>query len=171
MKFKIKESKLQGKGIFATSNIKKREKVCNFNGKEVSMKELRDIIVEGKERKGDSLQIGFRKYINLFETYRCFNHSCTPDAGIKGKNSLFALINIKKGTEITFDYSTTMWEETEIIQKKFGKEFKAWTMKCFCKSKYCRKKIDQFYNLPKKIQEKYLKLGFVSGYILKWKRI
>lgn len=86
------------------------------------------------------------------------NHSCSPNSGIKihGKKAiLIAIRNIKKNEEITCDYSTITNDN--------------WKMKCRCESKNCRKVIKKFKTLPKRLQNKYIKLGIVGNYILKEK--
>jgi len=89
-----------------------------------------------------------------------FNHSCEPNAGLVIKEKkifLKAIKNIKKGSEITWDYSTTMYE-AEFPDK--------WEMDCVCGSKKCRQRIVDFKELPKKIQLRYIKAGVVPAYIL-----
>lgn len=60
-----------------------------------------------------------------------FNHSCDPNAGIKGQILLVARRKIRAGEEICFDY------ETAEIGKSDGTPFY-----CNCGSKSCRKKIN-----------------------------
>ena len=69
------------------------------------------------------------------------------------KSNPHSIKDIKKGEEITWDYSTTMDEDK-------------WEMDCVCQSKNCRKRIKDFKYLPKEIQQKYIKLGIVPDYIL-----
>lgn len=57
-----------------------------------------------------------------------FNHSCGPNAGVKGQVVLVARRNINPGEEICFDYETT-----DTVDLKFD---------CECGAKDCRKKID-----------------------------
>ena len=85
------------------------------------------------------------------------NHSCNPNAYVYIKNPaqvfLVALKNIKMGQEITFDYSTTMYNDK-------------WIAKCNCKSKLCRGVIKEFKYLPLKIKKKYYKKSILPKYIL-----
>jgi SET domain-containing protein len=144
-----------GKGIFAKGSIKNGEVVLKFTGPIVTEKqaEERDTAKYGKVI-GNGLQIGHDKYIYLDDPGRMVNHSCNPNAGIRGDTVLVAIRDIEKDEEIRFDYSTTMDEDD-------------WTMRCKCGEKNCRKEIKDFKYLPKETREKYLKLGIVQRFIVK----
>ena len=161
----IRKSNISGKGVFAKKLIKKGEKICFMEGEEVSVEECIRRIKEGIEKDGDFLQVDNEKYIDMKESNRCINHSCNPNAFIRGKNELVALKDINKGEEIAYDYSTTMWEDKDEIKKELGTD--AWTMKCKGGSKNCRKIIDQFYLLPKDLQKYYIKNKLAPDFILK----
>lgn len=74
------------------------------------------------------------------------NHSCDPNTGLFENETglhLIALRHIAANEEITFDYSTSMFEEpTE--------------MRCICGATACRGVIRNFIDLPISVQEKYL---------------
>lgn len=91
----------------------------------------------------------------MSEPYVLVNHSCNPNAGIKNSRILTAIKNIKKNEEITYDYSTVWFEG----------------FKCKCGNTNCRGYISDFLGLSKKDKEKYLKLGVVSEFIKKKKRL
>lgn len=167
MDYPIKTSKsgISGTGVFATRDIKIGEIICFMEGKEVSLLEAGRLEIEGLENAGDLLQIDDEKYIDMDERYRCINHSCNPNAFIRGKNELVALKDIKKEEEITYDYSATMWEDAEKVKSIFHETL--WVMRCFCGSKNCRKIVKQFYELPQEIQENYFKSKKLQSYILK----
>lgn len=153
MKFIVKESELGGKGCFATENINKGEKITELVGETVQRNEINKRITEGIEVIDDPLQIAEDLFVDLDKPSRFFNHNCDPNAGIKGKNELFALKNISKGEEIAFDYSTTV-----------GKDIK-WFMSCKCDSKNCRKKIGNVLTIPKNDLEEYKKKGVLPNFI------
>jgi len=150
----VKEAKF-GKGVFANRNFKKGEQISEFHGKVFSTKEVPTPYNEVEDhyvQVDEDLFMGPSGGLDDF-----FNHTCNPNAGVKikmGKMALIAITNIKKGKEITWDYSTTM-DDPE-----------GWTMDCACGSKNCRKKIGNFKDLPKKLQQKYIKLGIVPAFIL-----
>lgn len=158
MKLEVKKSSINNKGVFAKSFIKKGERICFLKGKEKTIKELKKIKISKKEL-GNLLQISQTKYLKVNKPHLFFNHSCSPNVYVKGKNELSAIRDIKKGEEITFDYSTTVWED-------WGKGHKPWRMKCNCKSEKCRKIIKEFHLLPKRIKFKYIKNKFLPNFIL-----
>lgn len=156
MKFTVKTSKISGQGCFATRNIKKGEKITELMGERVSRNEIHRRIEEGIENIDDPLQIGDELFIDLDEPSRFFNHSCNPNAGIRGENELFALKDIPKNEEITFDYSTT-------VSKNINNG--AWTMDCKCNAKNCRKKIGNILTIPKEKLRQYAKVGALPDFI------
>jgi hypothetical protein len=162
----IKKSKVSGKGVFAIKNFKKFETICFFQGEVMTIDEMIKRVDEDKEGESDSLGIDDELYLDLDELSRSFNHSCNPNAFIRGKNELVALRNIKEGGEITFDYSTTMNDNEEKIKNE-GKGGELWTCKCKCGSKNCRKIIHQFKTLPQETQEFYLKNNFAPDFVLR----
>ena len=160
----VRESLISGKGVFAKKGIKKGVTICFMNGKVHSLREMIVLVDSGLDGDSDPLGIDDETYMDLDELYRCINHSCSPNAFLRGKNELVALKNIKKGDEITYDYSTTMNDNKEVIEED-GDEL--WTEVCCCKSKNCRGIIDQFKTLPKKVQEFYIKNKFAPDFILR----
>jgi len=152
MKIEVHDSKIEGKGVFASHNISKGELISVFRGEKISIPQLKTRYKSGKERIDDPFQISYDMYILLKKPYIYFNHSCSPNAGIRKIKNLVAIRNIKKGEEITYDYSTTEWTD----DKAWGIDwFHKWKIKCKCSSKNCRKTIRIFPALPKKIQTKY----------------
>tara|TARA_B100000315_G_C14392500_1_gene502683 strand:- start:213 stop:722 length:510 start_codon:yes stop_codon:yes gene_type:complete len=155
----VKDTPL-GKGLFSKKDIKRGEKILKFSGPIVNGKEAlrRDLKKYGREL-GNALQVGKNRYIYLQDPGRIVNHSCNPNAGIKDDVFLVAIKNITKGKQIIWDYATSMDEDYP------GNH--AWTMKCKCRSKFCRKIVKDFKYLPKRLQQKYLQLGIVQKFISK----
>lgn len=84
---------------------------------------------------------------------KSINHSCQPNTGIRGKNDLYALEDIKAGDEITFDYSTTVGRNND------------WNMICHCGNLRCRKIIRNFLSIPKQQFDYYSKLKVLPDFI------
>ncbi len=143
-----------GKAVFANKDFKKGERIIEFKGKPMKRRELPKLIAPEDDRY---VQVGKDKYLGHSGNYDdFFNHSCDPNSGLKfdmDKVILVAIKDIKKGREITWDYSTTLEDDF-------------WEIDCLCKSKNCRKRIRDFKYLPKDIQQKYIKLGVVPGFII-----
>lgn len=162
--FIVKKSPIQGKGAFAARIIKTGELVCVMRGKRFSMKELEEIYREGNKRMGvDPLQVGVRSYILLDDPYNLINHSCNPNVAIQGENRLVAIKNIKEGDEIAYDYSAVEWTPQEYPPYYAG----SWPMDCNCGAKTCRRVVGCFNYLPKRLQNKYIKLNAVPDHIVK----
>jgi len=150
----VKKTKT-GKGVFTDKAFKKGEVIGKSKGKLYTREQL---LKKDSWALDHSLQIGENLYMGPANDVEDFvNHSCNPNSGhkIRGKSAkLVAIKDIKKGDEITFDYSTTMYNSGE-------------EMKCYCGNKKCRKLIKDFNHLPKKIRKKYIDMGIVPKYIIK----
>jgi hypothetical protein len=133
-------------------------------GERCSLEEILRRVDAGDEEASDPLGIADEEYLDLDELSRTFNHSCAPNAYIRGMSELVALRDIAKGEEITYDYSTTMDDnEKKIVQA--GRVL--WTCECHCGSADCRGEIDQFKMLPVKLRRFYLEHAFAPDFILK----
>lgn len=163
--FSVGVSTIAGRGVFAEKDIPAGTTICFMEGEEVPLQEIADREIDGRESAGDALQVDDETYIDMEEKYRSINHSCDPNAGIRGRNELVVIKPIRKGEEITFDYSTTMWEDAEQVKRLYDEE--TWSIPCACGAAQCRKEITDFYKLPRKLQEKYVLLRAVPDYILK----
>lgn len=155
-KIEYRDTGKYGLGVYASKNIKEGEFVWRMTGEKVSLAECWTRINSGNEDLTDPLQVGLEEYLDLNKFSRLFNHSCEPNLGIKNESDLFALKNIKKGDELTFDYSTTVGPNIPISE---------WFMDCGCGSEKCRKIISNILSIPKIEIEKYLKKGFLQDYI------
>ncbi len=149
LKFYIAESNY-GIGTFASRLIKKGEKIMIFKGPLITHEQTKT-----PEHKDHFFQIGVNSYQGKMPTRRRpVNHSCNPNAGIIGRMTLVAIHNIKKDEEITFDYSTTMYNDNS-------------RMKCSCGSKNCRRIIREFRYLPERTKQEYIKFGIVPKWLIK----
>ena len=162
--FEIKRSTIAGKGVFAIQNIYRNKTITFLDGELCSLREIIKRVKEGDEHISDPLAVAEEEYIDLDEISRTFNHSCNPNAFIRGKNELVALKDIKKGQEITYDYSTTMSEDENKI-KRLG--WSLWNCVCHCGSPHCRGIIDQFETLPQNTRYFYLHNKLVPEFILR----
>jgi SET domain-containing protein len=152
--FIVKKSR-NGKGVFANKNFNKGEVIFEFHG---NFYTAQQIPTPYNKIEDHYVQIDKNLYLGPSNDLDdLFNHSCNPNAGLKINNKkifLVAIKKIKKGDEITWDYSTSMDEDD-------------WELNCNCGSKNCRGRIRDFKYLPANIQKKYLALGIVPKYISK----
>jgi SET domain-containing protein len=157
-KFIIKDTEKYGMGIFASENIKSGDVIHVLNGEMISFEEAIRRIRIGEEQQTDSLQIDLELDMDLDELSRTFNHSCNPNAGLRKTSELFAIRDIKKGEEITYDYSSTIGPNIEES---------LWKMKCECRSKNCRNILGNVLSIPKPQLDLYKKAGALQAYIKK----
>lgn len=151
----IKKSK-SGKGMFANKNFTANEIILHIKGKLISCDEdekLEDKIRDNTYRFSEDLFLSPKGEVADY-----INHSCEPNSCIRKKDDKLycvAVRDIKKGEEISFDYSTVIADDD------------SWVMPdvCICGSKKCRKKIGKFSKLPKKVRDQYIKIDMVPNYI------
>ena len=149
-KYTIGKSKISGKGIILTKDVKKDGTIFIFKGKEITF-------TSGYwSRLPNALQIGYAKWIvpKKGSVGEYLNHSCSPTAGVKGRNRIVAMRALKKGEEVTIDYALT---ET----------YPLWHMKCSCGAKNCRKVVKPYQDMPGWRMKKYV--PYTSKYILDMK--
>lgn len=82
------------------------------------------------------------------------NHSCDPNAGIRGQISLVAIRPIQQDEEICYDYAMT-------DSDYYGKEI--FQMTCLCGSPMCRKSITDKDWLRADLRDRYK--GYFSSYL------
>lgn len=145
----------KGKAVHTDTSIRKGEFICEFTGPTFTMdeyKKLHDPDNNHFLQIDDDLFMGPSN--NLDDL---INHSCNPNSGLvyrDGRVELVAIRDIKKGEELSFDYSTTMDEDL-------------WEMKCLCGDKNCRNVVRDFKFLPVDLQKKYISLGIVMPFIVR----
>jgi hypothetical protein len=119
----VKKSKIEGTGAFATQDFKKGDIVIKWDtSHKVHPDEISKLSEEEKQHtafmgKEVFLQQAPAKYVN---------HSCEPNTHVKDFCDV-AIKDIKKGEEITSDYSECLGVDEVII--------------CTCGSKNCKKVI------------------------------
>lgn len=145
----------KGRAVFADIDIRKGEFVCEFTGPTCTMEEYKKMHDPGNNHY---LQIDEDLFMGPSgNADDLINHSCNPNGGLvyrNGKVEFIAIQDIRKGEELSFDYSTTMDED-------------CWEMDCLCGEKNCRGTVRDFKYLPPALQEKYIALGVVMPYIVK----
>ena len=137
-----------GLGLFAGRDFGVGDLMFLFEGPVISLEQA---IAKGPD-EGNALQVGPRSYLDLESPSVFANHSCAPNMGIRRGVEARALVDVPKGAEIRFDYSTTMSE---------GR----WTMPCTCGAPSCRSRIGDFHDLMPALRQYYLHLGIVQPFI------
>ncbi len=153
----LKGAETRVMGTFAARDFKKGETIRFFEGDLYSRAEIHELIDSGKLNNDDPLQIGRDSYIVCNEDSRQINHSCDPNAGIRGERELIALRDIKTGEEVTFDYSITA--HPDITPE-------IWTMPCNCGCEACRGNVQNISTIPLDRLATYLAADAVPGYLI-----
>ena len=139
----VKESKIQGKGVYTVENIENGDFVLDIDDSHV-VTNPSELTEEQNEYDCDYLANG--KVVLMQPPEKFINHSCDPTTYVKtinGVRKVLAMRDIKNGEEITYDYSMNGDNEGTFV--------------CHCGSKNCRGVYQgNFFKLPKDVQIKYL---------------
>lgn len=136
--FEVRRSTIQGKGVFATRKIRKDTQLIEYRGERIDDDEGdRRYPFDENERHhtflfrledGSVIDAGSRgnaaKYIN---------HSCDPNCEAveeDGRIFIYALRDIERGEELTYDYYYILDEPHNAANKKL--------YPCFCGARNCR---------------------------------
>ena len=110
----------KGLSLFANKKFKKGDKIIFLKGK----------LVNAADSTPEAVQMTDKKFIDTkyLVPEDFINHSCSPNTKLDvEKRWFFAIKDISKNEEITFNYLATEWD-----MKKWGTDFK-----CICGSKNC----------------------------------
>ena len=128
--YKVKKSKIDRNGLYANCDISKGTRIIEYQGKVISVKKSE---IDPKFDNGKAIYLfNINKKYDLdgdfkFNTARLINHSCEPNCEVFGKGLkiwVYAMKNIKKGDELSYDYGFS-----------FDKNFRQFP--CKCGSKQC----------------------------------
>lgn len=142
--------------VVAGRAFKKGEKIQDFTGKRYSEQEILENKVLGARETDDPFQVSRHEYIILDEIPLKFNHSCSPNAGIRKEIELVAIHDIQAGEEIRYDYSTTVHPDVTA---------NLWTMQCCCGSANCRKDIQNILTIAPAQLQFYLEADVIPAYL------
>lgn len=127
----IRESRINGKGCFATTGVKRGRKIAEYSGERISAAEakrrshrrvLRICAIDRRWCLDGSRGGNGTHYIN---------HSCNPNSYMKilyGHILFMAIRDIRPGEEITLDYESTLHSDKK---------------RCSCGAKSCRGTINK----------------------------
>jgi len=152
-KTEVRQSKIHGRGLFATADIAEDEVVAVKGGHIVSREQLREQVTPrlgpGEIQIGDDLFItpvtqGQRDGSMLYS-----NHSCNANLGMRGEITFVALRDIRAGEELTHDWATTDDDD--------------YSVQCNCGSAQCRGTLTGKDWQRPELQERYT--GYFSVYL------
>ena len=108
--YKVKKSNIDNKGLYAAHNIKADTKIIYYKGKLITKKETERNPKYDNEKAIYLFNVNSRYDMDgdfEYNTARLINHSCNPNCEVAGKGLklwIFALRDIKKGEELSYDY-------------------------------------------------------------------
>ena len=154
-KTEVRDSKIHGRGLFATANIAKDEIVAVKGGHIISREQLREKVtpllgpveiqidddlfiapVTDEEREGSMLYT---------------NHSCDPNLGMRGEITFVAIRDIRAEEELTHDWAMTDNDD--------------YSVECNCDVPNCRKILTGKDWKRPELQARYA--GYFSEYLAK----
>ena len=128
--YKVRKSNIDNRGLYASKNIKAGTIIIHYKGKLITKKETE------KNPKYDNDKAIYLFNLNnrydldgdfSYNTARLINHSCSPNCEVDGKGLklwIYALQDIKKGEELSYDYG-------------FGYDENYKDFVCKCRAKSC----------------------------------
>ena len=143
-KTEVKESPIQGKGLFATEAIGTGEIVAVKGGYILTTEqwyELEPELGPAEIQIAEDLFIAPVEQEQRDDSMLYTNHSCDPNIAIQGQIVFVAMRDINPGEELTHDWATTDDEDYE--------------MTCNCGSSNCRGTITGKDWMKQELQEKY----------------
>lgn len=154
-KTEVRESKIHGRGLFATADIAKDEIVAVKGGHIISREPLREKVTP---RLGPvEIQIDGDLFIApVTEEERdgsmlYTNHSCDPNLGMRGEIIFVAMRDIRAGEELTHDWAMTDDDD--------------YSVECNCGVPNCRKILSGKDWQRPELQARYA--GYFSEYLAK----
>jgi SET domain-containing protein len=110
-KTEVRESKIHGRGLFATADIAKDEIVAVKGGHIVDRNTLREKITPAlgpvEIQIDDDLFIAPVSDEERDSSMLYLNHSCDPNLGMRGEITFVAMCDIRAGEELTHDWAMT----------------------------------------------------------------
>ena len=148
----VRESPIQGRGLFALEAIKRGEIVCIKGGHifdRQTLSQAQDYLGPAEIQIAEELFIGPLSADEREGSMIFSNHSCDPNIGVQGQIIFVAMRDIGSGEELTHDWATTDDDTYE--------------MECNCGARSCRKMITGQDWRRKDLQEKYR--DYMSWYL------
>ncbi|HET9419303.1 MAG TPA: SET domain-containing protein-lysine N-methyltransferase [Chthoniobacterales bacterium] len=153
-KAEIRESKIHGRGLFASEEIAKDEIVAVKGGHIVTreqMEEIRARLGPVEIQIDDALFIAPVTFEERESSMLYTNHSCDPNIGMRGEITFVAMRDIRADEELMHDWATTDDDD--------------YSVQCNCRSSTCREIITGKDWQKSELQTRYR--GYFSAYLAK----
>ena len=153
-RFRTGVSAISGNGLFADEAIRAGEFILAMTGEEFPLERMEEICRGRGVSVNMPLHTAPNRVVFLHPVPNIINHSCEPNAGLRNRADLFAIRDIAKGEEITYDYSTNVEPDIEWIMAP-----------CRCGVPACRQVIGSITSLSDAALQRYLGLDAVQDFI------
>jgi SET domain-containing protein len=154
-KTEVRESKIHGRGLFATADIAKGEVVAIKGGhiidRETLGREITPRLGSVEIQIDDDLFIAPVTEDQREMSMLYSNHSCDPNVGIRGEITFVAMRDIRPGEELTHDWAMTDNDD--------------YSLPCHCGAPNCRKILTGKDWRRPELQKRYA--GYFSAYLEK----
>ncbi len=124
-KVEVRDSSIEGRGLFALSEITVGETVIVVGGRLLTDDDLRNVMTTGEKYSSIAVNEGLHLLLDTPNAAEYGNHSCDANTWMCDEVKTCACRTIAVGEEITIDYAT----QTGIPE---------WSMSCNCGTKSCR---------------------------------
>jgi hypothetical protein len=139
--FRIRRSRIQGRGAFATRKIRKGTRIVEYIGERISAKEELRRYNDWGQNRHHTFLFAVDKNTTIDATRfgneaKYFNHSCDPNCEALDEHGhifIYATKTIYPGDELTYDYG---FELTEPLTPRMMRFYH-----CKCGTNFCRKTI------------------------------
>ena len=153
-KTEVRESKIHGRGLFATADISKDEIVAVKGGHIISREQLREKVAPRlgpvEIQIGDDLVIAPVTEKEREGSMLYSNHSCDANLGMRGEIKFVAMRDIRAGEELTHDWAMTDDDN--------------YSVECNCGAPNCRKILTGKDWQRPDLQARYT--GYFSAYLV-----
>ena len=137
--FAVRESRIHGRGVFATRSIAKGERLIEYKGERITWQEAeRRYPIDPVPYHTFLFEIGDGTMcidaVRRANAAKWINHSCAPNCdAVEDENErifIDAARAIRRGEELTYDYNFILEERHTPAQKKL--------FPCWCGARNCR---------------------------------
>jgi len=129
--FKVRNSKIQGRGAFATRRIRKGQRVVEYIGERIHPSEETNRYDDESMSRHHTFLFAVNETVTI-DAGR-IDHSCDPNCEAvndDGRIFIFAIKNIQPGGELAYDYA---YEHDGAVTKKLLEVYP-----CYCGTEKCR---------------------------------
>lgn len=136
--FRIRNSKIQGRGAFATRRIRKGQRIVEYTGERIHPSEETNRYDDESMDRHHTFLFAINDTVTIDggvtgNDAKYINHSCDPNCEAvdeDGRIFVFAIRNIQPGYELFYDYA---YEHDGAVTKKLLA-----TYPCYCGTDKCR---------------------------------